>query len=435
MIWMFTIPLLCLLWSPVVFAKPETGVCVEQGALVWNDWTSADAGGSGLPAGETNGDYVRCKSCHGWDRLGLKGGYVRRSRTAERPNAGLGDIDRSSRDIAPGMGDYYHIRDYEVLHSGTGRAYEEGSGSWVELGFHPTATERAARSTGYTLGNQHPDFSPTGANAGDIVLTGEQVDCVVEFVNFGDSDPKFYFDYIDTKQNPAKYMINSAANAVAGQLFYEQACRRCHGDPSTDHQGDNNGKPEGGILTFLEGDGAFSEFVHKARWGIPDTVMTRSALGSPDSRNMIDVMLYLQQLVQIDFLITGPISGTWFNSLRDGEGFLFSVFPIDGGSWKFVVSYYTYDGMGNQVWLVGVGIVDGNKVTTELHMTEGGLFGNSFDPLDVIRTPWGTLEFEFTNCVSGYVWVKPNEEMLAAGRGFETLDFAITRLTAPESCS
>lgn len=32
-------------------AKTEPGACVELGALVWNDWTSVEAGGSGLPAG------------------------------------------------------------------------------------------------------------------------------------------------------------------------------------------------------------------------------------------------------------------------------------------------------------------------------------------------------------------------------------------------
>ena len=64
----------------VQFALPEA---VER----LRDWTHPDAGGSGLPAGETVGDYVRCVSCHGWDRLGENGGFVRRTRTAERGSA------------------------------------------------------------------------------------------------------------------------------------------------------------------------------------------------------------------------------------------------------------------------------------------------------------------------------------------------------------
>ena len=432
--WILAIILTGLGCSPPAAAKPAPGACVELGALAWNDWTSVDGGGSGEPRAEPYLDYVRCKSCHGWDRRGIKGGYVRRTRTAERPNAGLGDSDRTSRDIAPGMGDYYHIRDHEVLHAGTGRAYEDGSGSWVELGDNPTPADKAAYAAGYTLGNQHPDFSTSGVNGDDIVLTQEQVDCLVAFVNFGDSDPNFYWVYIDTDQYPAKYVINSAARAGPGKTFYDETCRTCHGDPVTDHNGRNNGQPEGGILAFLQGDGNYSEFVHKARWGIPDTIMTRSAMGRPDSQNMIDVMLYLQELVPTKFAITGGISGTWYDTERSGEGLLIDVAPMEDGSWKLVASYYTYDGMGNQVWLVGAGIVSGDRVTVEMQITEGGIFGSSFQKIDVVRTVWGTLEFQFTTCSTGQVWVVPSHETLASGQGFEIFDFFITRLTPADSC-
>ena len=296
-------------WSLVGLAKPEPGACVEQGALVWNEWTSIDAGGSGMPAGETVGDYIQCKSCHGWDRLGMNGGYVHRTRTAERPNAGLGDSNNLSRDIAPGMGDYYHISNNEVLHTDIGRAFEDGSGSWVELGDAPSPAEIAAHEAGYTLGNQHPDFSITGANAGDVVLTQDQVDCVVAFVNFGDSDPKFYFENINTDKNPVEYTINAGARAEDGEAFYESSCQSCHGDPFTDHNGDNGGKPAGGMLAFLRGDGNYSEFVHKARWGIPGTIMTRAVMGAPDSQNMLDMMLYLQELnAASSFSVGGVVS-------------------------------------------------------------------------------------------------------------------------------
>ena len=167
--------MLCFGWSTMALAKPEPEACLELGALAYDNWTTTAGGGSGMPAGETEKDYLRCKSCHGWDRLGMKGGYVRRTRTATRPNAGYGDNDTTSRDIAPGMGDYYHIRADEVLHDGTGRSYEDGSGSWVFLDANSTPEDKAAYSAGYTLGNQHPDFSTTGVNAGDIVLTQEQV--------------------------------------------------------------------------------------------------------------------------------------------------------------------------------------------------------------------------------------------------------------------
>ena len=63
-----------LLMFPIaVFAQDEPSECVELGALAFDSWISEDAGGSGLPDGETDNDYLRCKSCHGWDQLGTDG--------------------------------------------------------------------------------------------------------------------------------------------------------------------------------------------------------------------------------------------------------------------------------------------------------------------------------------------------------------------------
>ena len=114
--------------SGVVLAQDPPSVSVEQGALAWNNWTKADAGGTGaLPADVANKDYIRCKACHGWDRLGTDGGYVRRSRKDTRPNAGAGDGDSTSR-IIPAM-----VTSDMILHSSTGRSFAEGDGSWVAL--------------------------------------------------------------------------------------------------------------------------------------------------------------------------------------------------------------------------------------------------------------------------------------------------------------
>ena len=421
-LWVISIPLLCLGWSSTTLAKPEPEACIEMGALAYDNWTKTDAGGSGMPAGEPISDYLRCKSCHGWDRLGMHGGYVRRTRTAERPNAGLGDSDTTSRDIAPGLGNFYHISPEYVLHAGTGRAFEDGSGSWVELGEDPVV-----HAAGYTLGNQHPDFSTTGANAGDTVLTQDQVDCLVDFVNFGDADPHFYFSSIYEEHDPVLYTINSGANATAGEAFYEQNCQACHGDPAVDFNGMNGGHPQGGMLAYLRLDGKYSEFVHKARWGIPDTIMTRSVIGIPSSQDMIDVMLYLQQSVASDFLVTSGISGSWYEPARDGEGFMIDV-AKDG---IVAVSYYTYDTQGRQMWVIGSGTVNGNVFEINFHITDGGIYGSVFDPLLVNRYPWGTGTFTFFSCFGGRAEITPNQDYSSE---FEALIINISRLNTPENC-
>jgi len=427
-LWGLLIPLLCLVWSTATLAKPEPDACIALGALAYDNWTTTDGGGSGMPSGELEVDYLRCKSCHGWDRLGMNGGYVRRTRTAERPNAGLGDSDTTSRDIAPGLGDYYHIRDQYVLHAGTGRSFEDGSGSWVVLGDDPSATDKAAYAAGYTLGNQHPDFSTTGANAGDTVLTQDQVDCLVDFVNFGDADPKFYFSSIDTSRNPVQYSIHDGASTVAGRTFYEANCLACHGEPEDDFTGGNNGKPEGGMLAYLQGDGKYSEFVHKARWGIPDTSMTRAAIGTPDSQNMIDVMLYLQEFESSDFQLTSGISGSWYDRDRDGEGFMIDI-AAEG---VVAVSFYTYDTTGHQLWLIGAGQVDGNTFEIDFYITDGAVYGDEFNPLDVNRHPWGTGTFMFDGCLSGSASIVPNQDYSGE---FDHLNVTLSRLTTPVSCT
>ena len=421
------ITMLYLGWSTVALAKPEPDVCIPLGALAYDNWTSTDGGGSGMPAGETEKDYLRCKSCHGWDRLGEFGGYVRRTRTAERPNAGLGDLNTASRFIAPGLGNFFHINTDQVLHTGTGRAFEDGSGSWVPLDDNPTPENVAAHSAGYTLGNLHPDFSTTGANAGDIVLTQDQLDCLVDFINFGDADPKFYFQEIDQYKNPVVYIINNGANAVAGRAFYEANCQVCHGDPATDFQGNNGGQPEGGILAYLKQDGKYSEFVHKARWGIPDTIMTRSTIGTPTSQDMIDVMLYLQESIASDFVVTSGISGTWYDPQRSGEGFMIDV-AKDG---VVAVSFYTYDTQGGQMWIIGAGTVNGNAFVIDFEVTDGGIYGSAFDPLLVNHYPWGTGTFTFTSCYAGKAEITPNANYSGI---FETQTIDISRLTLPESC-
>ena len=422
-LWGLLIPLLCLGWSTATWAKPEPEACIALGALVYDNWTTTDAGGSGMPAGESVVDYLRCKSCHGWDRLGLYGGYVRRTRTAERPNAGLGDSDTRQRNIAPGLGNFYHISTAGVLQTGTGRAYEDGSGSWVELSVDPVA-----HATGFTLGNQHPDFSTTGANAGDIVLTQDQLDCVVDFVNFGDADPHFYFLDIEQEHDPVLYTINAAANSAAGQVFYDDNCRACHGDPAVDFQGANNGKPEGGMLAYLRQDGKYSEFVHKARWGIPDTTMTRATIGTPTSQDMLDVMLYLQESNTSEFVVTSGISGTWYNAARSGEGFMIDV-AAEG---IVAVSFYTYDTVGEQMWIIGAGTVNGNVFVIDFEVADGGIYGSGFDPTTVTHYPWGTGTFTFSSCYAGEAEITPNANYSGV---FETQTIDISRLTPPESCN
>ncbi|MEM1089452.1 MAG: hypothetical protein AAGI67_03630 [Pseudomonadota bacterium] len=59
----------------------------------------------------------------------------------------------------------------------------------------------------------------------------------------------------------------------------------------------------------------------------------------------------------------------------------------------------------DQAWLIGVGGFEGNTLVAEMVITDGAAFGADFDPAQVRRVPWGTLEFELTGCASAsYRW-------------------------------
>ena len=397
-----------LIFSSVAQAQSAE---VEQGANAWNNWTKTAAGGSGsLPDGVTNSDYIRCKACHGWDRLGMDGGYVRRSRTSSRPNAGAGDGDTTSRALPETVtGDM-------IRHEGTGRTFAQGDGSWVELDCIHCAENKSAHAAGYTLGNQHPDFS-----GGE--LTQIQIDNLVAFLNFEDGAASAYFSDINPDLNPVLYTMIETADAAAGETFYNSTCSVCHGDPASEG---NVGAPAGGILNYLKGDGKFSEIAHAARWGIPGTMMTRATMGSPASKDIADVMLYLQELGGTGFAINSGLSGNWWGgSTRAGEGFLIDVAQNFVDETVLVVSFYTYDSIGNQVWLIGAGPADGNTAQFTLFLPEGAKWGAAFNPADRNETEWGTGTFSFTSCGSGHIALAPNAVMLA--NGFTALEYDINR--------
>ena len=155
--------------------------------------------------------------------------------------------------------------------------------------------------------------------------------------------------------------------------------------------------------------------------------MTRSTIGTPSSQDMLDVMLYLQEFIAPDFVVTNGISGTWYDPQRSGEGFMIDV-AKDG---VVAVSFYTYDTQGGQMWIIGAGTVDGNVFVIDFEITDGGTYGSAFDPLLVNHYQWGTGTFTFTSCYAGKAVITPNQDY--SGQ-FETQTIFISRLTLPEYC-
>ncbi|NOT83323.1 MAG: cytochrome c [Methylococcaceae bacterium] len=283
--------------SLIALALPALAVadqaCIELGALVYTKWYHTDAGGPGkLPAGETKDDMLRCKACHGYDLLGKNGSNAAQVRKASSPNSDIeGDGTLSTTNLSTGpLGNHAPITAQMVWHAGTGRSVASGSGSWVELTKPRTASNTLAYQMGYTLGNQHPDY--TG------VLTERQVQCVVEFLNSPDAQPDKIYKRILTDAKPVVIQLVDSADAKAGKVAYENECVACHNsaiEPAATSTALDSPKGDA-MVTYLTRTTGYAELAHKGRWGITNSKMTRKAMGNPSAQDMADILKYLESL-------------------------------------------------------------------------------------------------------------------------------------------
>lgn len=115
-------------------------------------------------------------------------------------------------------------------------------------------------------------------------------------------------------------------------------------------------------------------------------------------------------------------SGTYLTPGRDGEGWLVEV--LNDTTALIIWFTFTPDGSdtGIQAWFGGVGMIDGNRIiVNSANITSGAIFGPEFDPDDVIRTPWGSIEFAFDGRNSGTMMFDGLPEYGSGSRPFVRL--------------
>jgi hypothetical protein len=100
------------------------------------------------------------------------------------------------------------------------------------------------------------------------------------------------------------------------------------------------------------------------------------------------------------FTITPGITGSWFDRTHQGEGFNVEIIgaALDP---QLLAYFYTYDDFGNQMWLTGVAPANGDTAVVPMEVTSGPVFGDDFDPTDVVTEAWGTITFTFSSCGAG----------------------------------
>lgn len=283
--------------------------CYALGALAYDDMSYVAAGGSGaLPTAEPHREYQRCVACHGWDQLGMDGGFARRPRLETQPNAGYQDPDQLRRNISSGLGAHPPVTIDMILRPDIVRSWAEGSA--IFDGTDPSW------GPGTQKGNEHPDLSPSGVN-GSAVPSSEQVRCMAAFLNNPSSQADAVFASINP--NPASapawcsssqcvdYTVVPSGDSARGDAWYHDSqggnCVSCHGEPK-DAEGPLTTEPQGGLLAFLRKDGAFSELRHKVQWGRSGSdVKTRQSMNNPTVADVADVVAYLK--AELEALVGG----------------------------------------------------------------------------------------------------------------------------------
>lgn len=139
-------------------------------------------------------------------------------------------------------------------------------------------------------------------------------------------------------------------------------------------------------------------------YGLDDFRNNYNLLADIDNNGVID----LRDTATLDnnspqlMAIDAGHSGSWFNTSRSGEGWNLAILP---GGTRATIAFFSFSPDGNdQVWIVGVGRVNGNEIIfSDLNITGGAQFGDSFDPGDVMRTTWGDIRVYFTDCNNGAI--------------------------------
>jgi hypothetical protein len=128
---------------------------------------------------------------------------------------------------------------------------------------------------------------------------------------------------------------------------------------------------------------------------------------------------------QLEYIGLNPgLTGNWWGGPnRNGEGFLLEV--ADSGGLTLVVSFYTYDAAGNQVWLIAFGPANtGMSSTVTVFISSGRKWGEDANQAD-FTDEFGTATFTFSACNSGSFTLTPNAEYMS--QGFSSIGYELFR--------
>jgi len=245
-------------------------------------------------------DFVRCVSCHGWDRLGNNGALKHQARIEEdgyitTPNAGEGtaDANPNSRDLSAANFDLVSVTKASggIRYAGNSDPNSDTVSS-VQWNNMVNVTD----SNDHILSNKHPDYEG-GPNS--VVPNTKVVEAMVAFLNDEDSAASKVFKAVTVSDTDVTYELVDTANATNGAKYYAQRCFRCHGAPNNAGPNLLNGfktDVEGNFTTLLNTNANYAKVRHIAQFGKSGTAMTRSRLGYPSPANVADIIAFFNSV-------------------------------------------------------------------------------------------------------------------------------------------
>ena len=93
-------------------------------------------------------------------------------------------------------------------------------------------------------------------------------------------------------------------------------------------------------------------------------------------------------------------SGSWYNPDQSGHGFSMGFGKAADDSPLAVIYWYTYDSLGNPIFLLGTGVLDGSTLQIQFESPYGMKYGD-FDPDSVVRENGGIGTFTFSDANNG----------------------------------
>lgn len=189
---------------------------------------------------------------------------------------------------------------------------------------------------------------------------------------------------------------------------------------------DQSGNPV--VLESLIGDGRVVAFTDVDMIS-DNTLSDGDGIANDNDQFLGNLIAYLNDESQETFFINAGLNGNWWGGpSRSGEGAQLEI--VDNGvEYTVVLTFYSYDDEGNQIFMIAVGPINGNTSQLDVFITEGGMWGDDFDPGTVSEDQVGTAVLTAFHCGLIRIAFDPSAEYEALG--YSDLEYDFTRLATP----